>query len=185
MVNQTINIKARMLGNVEVLYNDKPFTIERNNTTKVNQLFQMLLYYTNGLPREQVMYNLFHNEDIADESNSLRVLVFRLRKALPKVGLPDEDYVHVKRGTYRISPNVTVDCDAIEFENIARQALASEDIKEQQKLLEEAVKLYNGDFLPGLSGVEWVVTVQVKLKKLYDRCLKQLMEMYILQEKYD
>ena len=185
MVNQSITIKAKMLGRVEVSYEGKPFTIERNNTTKVNQLFQMLLYYPNGLARDQVMYNLFHNEDIADQSNSLRALVFRLRKALPKVGLPDEDYVHVKRGTYRISPNVTVECDAIEFENLAKQALAAEDINEQQALLEKAIDIYNGDFLPGLSGVEWVVSVQVKLKKLFDRCLKQLMEMYVLQEQYD
>ena len=147
MVNENIVIKARMLGNVEISYQGKPFTIERNNTTQVNQLFQMLLYYPNGLAREQVMYNLFHNEDIADESNSLRALVFRLRKALPNVGLPDEDYVHVKRGTYRISPNVQVDCDAIEFENVAKKALVAEDTKEQQKLLEEACEIYGGDFL--------------------------------------
>ncbi len=185
MMNQSIIIKAKMLGGVEVSYEDKPFTIERNNTTKVNQLFQMLLYFTNGLQREQVMYNLFHNEDIADESNSLRALVFRLRKALPKVGLPDEDYVHVKRGTYRISPNITVECDAIEFENMAKEALAAEDIKEQQTLLEKACELYTGDFLPGLSGTEWVVTIQVRLKKLYDRCLKQLCEMYVLQGNFE
>ncbi len=185
MMNQSIIIKAKMLGGVEISYEDKPFTIERNNTTKVNQLFQMLLYFPNGLQREQVMYNLFHNEDIADESNSLRALVFRLRKALPKVGLPDEDYVHVKRGTYRISPNIKVECDAIDFENVAKDALAAEDIKEQQSLLEKACDLYTGDFLPGLSGTEWVVTVQVKLKKLYDRCLKQLCEMYALQGNFD
>ena len=27
----------------------------------------MLLYYQNGIARDQVIYNLFHNEDIADE----------------------------------------------------------------------------------------------------------------------
>lgn len=185
MMNQTTVIKARMLGNVEISYEGTPFTIERNNTTKVNQLFQMLLYFTNGLSRDQVIYNLFHNEDIADESNSLRALVFRLRKALPKVGLPDEDYVHVKRGTYRISPNVEVDCDAIKFEALAKEGLAAEDATKQQALLEEACDIYGGDFLPGLSGVEWVVTVQVRLKKQYDRCLKQLLEMYKLQKNYE
>ena len=39
--------------------------------------------------------------------------------------------------------------------------------------------------MPGLSGVEWVVSVQVKLKKLYDRCVKQLLETYALQENFD
>jgi DNA-binding SARP family transcriptional activator len=127
---------------------------------------------------------LFHNEDIADESNSLRAIVFRLRKALIQIGIPDEDYIYIKRGTYRINPNVVVDCDAVQFENIAKQAFAASDAKEQQKLLEEACEIYNGDFIPTLSGYEWVVTTQVRLKKLYDRCLKQLLEIYKLQKEY-
>ena len=127
-----------MLGNVEISYQGKPFTIERNNTTKVNQLFQMLLYFPNGLTRDQIMYNLFHNEEIADPSNSLRALVFRLRRALPKVGLPEEDYVYVKRGVYKINPSIVVDCDAIEFEEAAKKALACEDAKER----DEARKIF-------------------------------------------
>lgn len=183
-MDRTINIKAKMLGNVEISYQGVPFTIERNNTTKVNQLFQMLLYYPNGLTRDQIMYNLFHNEEIADPSNSLRALVFRLRRALPKVGLPDEDYVYVKRGTYRINPIVQVECDAMEFEEAAKKALASENADEQMAALKEACDIYKGDFLPGLSGSDWVVTVQVRLKKLYDRCVKQICELSIVAKDY-
>ena len=183
-MEKSIEIKAKMLGNVEISYQGKPFTIERNNTTKVNQLFQMLLYFPNGLTRDQIMYNLFHNEEIADPSNSLRALVFRLRRALPKVGLPEEDYVYVKRGVYRINPSIVVDCDAIEFEEAAKKALACEDAKEQLLLLKAACEMYTGDFLPGLSGSDWVITVQVRLKKLFDRCIKQICELSIVSNDY-
>ncbi|MBE5910845.1 BTAD domain-containing putative transcriptional regulator [Pseudobutyrivibrio sp.] len=183
-MEQIIKIKAQMLGNVEISYEGKPFTIERNNTTKVNQLFQMLLYYPNGLAREQIMYNLFHNEEIADPSNSLRALVFRLRKALPKVGLPEEDYVHVKRGIYKINSNIEVECDAIIFEDVAKKALAADTLPEQLAALKEACDMYKGDFLPGLSGSDWVITVQVKLKRLYTRCVKQLCEICLVEKDY-
>lgn len=183
-MERTIKIKARMLGNVEISYQGKPFTIERNNTTKVNQLFQMLLYFPNGLTRDQIMYNLFHNEEIADPSNSLRALVFRLRRVLPKVGLPDEDYVYVKRGTYRINPVVEVECDAIDFEEAAKKALSCENVNEQLDLLKAACEMYTGDFLPGLSGSDWVVTVQVRLKKLYDRCVKQICELSVVSKDF-
>ncbi len=185
MYESNIKFKANFLGTVDISCNEIPITLERNNTTKVNQLFQMLLYYTNGVARDQVIYKLFHNEDIADESNSLRAIVFRLRKALLSTGIPNEDYIYVKRGTYRINPNVSVECDAVRFEELAKEALGAEDAKEQQRLLEEACDIYNGDFLPTLSGYEWVVTTQVRLKKLYDRCLKQLLEMYSLQKDFD
>ena len=179
-----IVIRAKMLGKVEFLYKGKPFTIERNNTTKVNQLLQMLMYYPDGLTRDQLMFNLFHDEEIADPSNSMRALVFRLRKALPKAGLPKEDYVFVKRGTYKISPNVKVECDAFDFADAATAAFSESNPDAQIKYLEKACDIYGGDFLPGLSAVEWVVTVQVKLKKYYDRCVKQLCELYLLKKDY-
>ena len=185
MYESDIVFNAKFLGAVDVSCNGTNIILERNNTTKVNQLFQMLLYYQNGVSRDQVIYNLFHNEEIADESNSLRAIVFRLRKALIATGIPDEDYVYIKRGTYRINPGVSVDCDALKFEDYAKQALAADDVKNQQDLLEAALELYNGDFLPTLSGYEWVVTTQVRLKKLFDRCLKQLLEIYKLQNEYD
>jgi DNA-binding SARP family transcriptional activator len=184
MYDSKILIKADFLGKLDITCNDVPIVLERNNTTKVNQLFQMLIYYTNGIARDQVIYNLFHNEEIADESNSLRAIVFRLRKSLAALDIPNEDYVYIKRGTYSINPFVTIECDAVKFEELAKNALGAEDAKEQQKLLEEACALYNGDFLATLSGYEWVVTTQVRLKKLFDRCLKQLLEIYELQKEY-
>ncbi|MBR1623870.1 MAG: hypothetical protein IJ675_08195, partial [Pseudobutyrivibrio sp.] len=185
MFETNVVFNVKFLGTVDITCNGTPIVLERNNTTKVNQLFQMLLYHQNGVARDQVIYNLFHNEDIADESNSLRAIVFRLRKALAAIDIPDEDYVYIKRGSYRINPMAQVECDAIKFEEIAKQALTSEDAKNQQSLLEEACELYNGDFIPTLSGYEWVVTTQVRLKKLFDRCIKQLLEIYELQNEYD
>lgn len=185
MYESNITFKANFLGSVEISCNDVPIILERNNTTKVNQLFQMLLYYTNGVAREQVINKLFQNEEIADESNSLRAIVFRLRKALGRLDIPNEDYIYVKRGAYRINPNVTVECDAVTFEETVKEAFGAQDAKEQQRLLEEACQLYKGEFLPTLSGYEWVVTTQVRLKKLFDRCAKQLVEIYTLQKDYD
>lgn len=185
MYDTKIVFNANFLGTVDISCNGQPIVLERNNTTKVNQLFQMLLYHQNGVARDQVIYNLFHNEDIADESNSLRAVVFRLRKSLNAIDIPDEDYIYIKRGTYRITPMAEVECDAVNFEELAKQALAAEDANKQQKLLEQACDLYNGDFLPYLSGYEWVVTTQVRLKRLFDRCIKQLLEIYSLQNDFD
>lgn len=185
MYETSIVFNVNFLGTVDISCNGTPIVLERNNTTKVNQLFQMLLYHQHGVARDQVIYNLFHNEDIADESNSLRAIVFRLRKSLGALDIPDEDYVYIKRGTYSISPMAQVECDAIKFEELAKQALSADDAHKQQGLLEEACELYKGDFLPTLSGYEWVVTTQVRLKRLFDRCIKQLLEIYDLQKDFD
>ena len=172
-------IEAKMFGGFEIKYNGKPFSIERNTVTKVNQLIQMLMYYQDGIERTKIINNLFGRDEIADPSNSLRALVFRVRRTLPKYGLPqDDEYIYIKRGMYSWSPTFDVSCDAVMFEQIVKEALNCESEEECLSLFQKAFDLYNGDFLPELSGEEWVVNIQVRLRKLFNEVAKTLCETY-------
>ncbi|MCR4693747.1 MAG: bacterial transcriptional activator domain-containing protein [Pseudobutyrivibrio sp.] len=178
-------ITASMFGGFHIEYNGKPFSIERNTVTKVNQLVQMLMYYREGISRIQIIENLFGHDDIADPSNSLRALVFRVRRTLPKYGLPEDDeYIYIKRGFYSWSPTFTVDCDATNFENTLKKAAQTESDTERLALFEEAFDIYKGDFLPELSGEEWVVPIQVRLRKMFKDITRVLCEHYLGKENY-
>lgn len=177
------SIKVKMLGEFTLEYKGQAFTIERNTVTKVNQLLQMLLYFPDGMAKKEILENLFNHEIIADPSNSLRALVFRLRKILPKCGLPNDEYVHIKRGTYSWTEDIPVDCDAHAFEKLANAAMEKEN-NNRIALLEQACDIYGGDFLPELYGAEWATLIQVKLRKLYFNCVKELCEDYINKADY-
>ena len=171
-------LDVKLLGGLTITHDGAPFSIERNTTTKVSQLLEMLLYYRSGLPRTQVQYNLFVGENVTNASNSLRALVFRLRKALSQAGLPDDDYVVIKKGIYSFTDNYEVKVDALVFEDMAKDALAIESDKEALELLEKAFELYEGDFLPLLNTSEWAIVVNVRLKKLYDSICERLCKIY-------
>ena len=178
-------LKVKMLGNFLLEYEGRSFAIERNTSTKVNQLLQLLLYYPEGIARTQLMNYMFENEDITNPSNSLRALVFRLRKSLKANGLPDDDYVKTSKGLYSWTDNIKIECDAHKFEEIATAARNEKAPMQRKELLLEACDIYGGDFLPMLIGVEWAVGIEVRLKKLYNLCVEELCETCIKDRDFE
>lgn len=178
-------LKVRMLGDFTMEYEGKVFTIERNNSTKVNQLLQILLYYNSGIPRAELLEHMFNDELITNPSNSLRALVFRLRKALVQGGVPDDEFVHISRGVYSWTRNIELSCDAHYFEEKANLALSLADSQSKKAELEEALVIYRGEFLPELVGIDWATVISTRLKKLFNRCLKELLKIYEAEAEYD
>lgn len=177
-------LKVKMLGEFSLEYNGEVKTIERNSATKVNQILQLLLYHQNGISREQLLNYLFGNEKVVNPSNSLRAIVFRLRKILKEEGFPEDDYVHIKKGIYSWANNIPTEVDALEFEQKANRALEEIDRNVKEQLLEEVHQLYGGDFLPMISGMEWAVSLSIKYKKLYSQCTESYCKLCVRRENY-
>lgn len=179
-------LKVQMLGAFIMEYDHHPIAFERNTMTKTNQLMQILLFAgENGIKREQLMQQLFGREEVTNPSNSLRATVFRLRKLLAEAGLPsDDEFVHIKSGTYRFSPDIPVELDVVLFEELAERAFAETEEEKCIALLEEACRLYQGDFLPQLENVEWVGNLVKHYKNLYVRCMTKLCELLKERKEY-
>lgn len=183
-MNENI-LQVKMLGGFEMSYNNKAFSIERNKTTKVNQLLQLLLYYREGVMRVQLLEYLFDGEIVTNPSNSLRALVFRLRKILPENGLPHDDYVNISKGRYSWTGNITVSCDAHEFEELVVEVRTISDAQKKKAKLRKAFDLYQGVFLPMLTDVLWTREIDTKLKGLYSECVDQLCQIYLEDKDYE
>jgi DNA-binding SARP family transcriptional activator len=165
-------------------YQGKLISIEKSNTTKTNQLFQLLVCYPEGLTREQLVDKIFQNEEITDPSNSLRALVFRLRKNLKAQNIPGGEYVSTYHGVYKLDEKFAVSCDIHEFEHTAEMALEEHDIDKKYALLAESCNLYTGEFLPKLGATDWVIVLNVRYKNLYFQCLKAYCELCTQRKEY-
>lgn len=89
MENQLPELKVNMLGRFSITYGEQPITFKRNSATKAVKLLQILLHSSlvedrgsTGIPRAQLLDDLFGREELANVGNNLRVTVFRLRKML-------------------------------------------------------------------------------------------------------
>lgn len=177
-------LKVKMLGNFSMEYQGRIISIERNERTKTNQLLQLLLYFRDGLPREQLLHELFMNEQVVDPANSLRALVFRLRKCLREQNLPGKEFVTIEKHIYRFTPDLKIECDVHKFEEAAEQALDETEENLRYKRLEEACESYSGEFLPKLVEAEWAELLNVKCQNLYCSCMKEFCESSIAKKEY-
>lgn len=181
-------LKVYMLGRFSVVYGEQAVSFKRNTATKAMKLLQILLHAAGhgaGIPRTQLWEDLFGREELSNVANNLRVTVHRLKKMLVDAGLPEYDYIKIENGIYKwVSPMETY-VDAADLEDKVKAAKEETDEEKKMSMLYEACRLYRGEFLPALSGEDWVVVNSVKYKKLYGYALSNVCEYMKKRREYE
>ena len=173
MSEQLLKLSVRMLGKEEITYGNRQIISGRNCVSKAIKLFLILLHSgEEGISRSGLLEALYGREDIVDASNNLRVTAHRLKKMLSESGFPEYDYIVSKNGIYKWQSPMQTEVDALVFRELMQKASAEEDEEKKAELVSEGLKLYQGDFLPKLSGDEWVLMESVQYKKLYTQALE-------------
>lgn len=179
-------LKIHMLGSFSIFFGEEPVSFRRNSATKAMKLLQILLYCgEKGISRELLLEYLYGREELNDVANNLRVTVHRLKRMLVDAGLPEYDYVHIKKGIYSWDSPMEVVVDALEFKRVMERAqqLSQEDLK--MELYEQVCQMYTGEFLPMLSGEEWVILESAEYKRLYFEALHELCEYLKARREYE
>lgn len=168
-------ISVQMLGDFSLLYDGKAVTLERSSITKATQLLEYLIYNRGKkIPRSDLIRILYESDDISNPANNLKVNLFRLRKLLSASHLPEDDYISFKSGMYSFNSQTEIEVDAEVFENFVLSS-KDENISDEEKLilLQRAISMYRGEFLPMLSNKPWVVVENVKYSNLYKECITE------------
>lgn len=172
---KTAILNVRMLGDFSITYDGRQVSFGKNTTTKAMKLLQILIYYgEQGIAREKLLNALYVREELADAANNLRVTAHRLKKMIIDAGLPEYDYIVIKKGVYRWNAPVPTIVDARKFQELYEEAQNCADIKQKEELLKQVCNMYRGELLPEISGDEWVLLESVQYKKLYSNALKEL-----------
>lgn len=179
-------LKVHMLGGFSMEYGDKPISFRRNTATKSMKLLQILLHCgEGGIARGKLLESLYGREELADVANNLRVTSHRLKKMLVDAGLPEYDYIQIKSGIYRWSSPMEVEVDVHVFSNLVDSSKTETSEDKKIQLLKSACEVYHGEFLPGLSGEDWVLLESVQYKKKYTQALSQVCDSLMKQLEYE
>lgn len=177
---------VQMLGGFHMMYQGKSVLLGKNLSSKMLHLLLLLLYSREeGIRREKILEQLYSDTDGEKASDSLRAMVYRLRKGLVAAGLPEDEYITTKGGIYRWqSATVEIVLDVEEFRKKVIAALEEADEHVKRRLLEEACRMYAGEFLPSMIGDDWVSAANWKYQELYFKCLRALAELLKQQRRY-
>lgn len=179
MEEENLELKVYMLGKFSMVYGGRPVTFKRNSATKVLKLLQILLHYSGargGISRTQLLEDLYGREEVSDAANNLRVTVHRLKKMLADTILPDYDYIQIEDGIYKWSSPMSTWVDVIDFSEYVKEGEAETNEAERYRLFRQACFLYQGEFLPELSGEDWVIINSVAYKKQFSTALSGVWE---------
>ncbi len=164
-------LHLHLLDGFLLVINDVPVTTV--DWPRMQSLLAFLVLHS-GTPqsRTHLAFLLWPDSTEEQAHTNLRHLVYRLRHAIPDAS----SYLHIHKQTLHWQPTVTWTLDVAEFEAALANADRAEQTGDQTTIrlaLEEAVKLYTGDLLPG-AYEEWLLPERERLRQHYLRALERL-----------
>ena len=176
---------VRTLGTLVIQYRDEPFSLKTSPGGKVMQLFLILAWAgeegIGRIPLQDALYNRRNT----DAANALRITSSRLRKLLNEMmpgGSSAENnyagggYVEIRDNTYFLGGKgrISIRMDAVVMEKCYEQAVYERDESKRRALLEQGCDLYQGDFLPSISGEAWVEQLRSHYQEIYFKSVREL-----------
>ncbi|MEO8972205.1 MAG: DUF6788 family protein, partial [Ktedonobacteraceae bacterium] len=131
--------------------------------------------------REQVMDALWPDLDLENASGRLDRAVHSLRQLFePSLERPATSrLLRSEREGLVLADQQYIQVDADAVEQLIAKANASNDSSEKEQLLEEAVALYGGDFLPEEQNADWAIARREMLQRAWMGLLLELADLRI------
>lgn len=175
---------VRMLDGFSVMYNGVELIDQRQLRSQFCRLMELILFFhETGVKREMLKEALFEDREIEDVQHAIRNIVYNARRRLKNLGLPDVNYIDVKRGVYYWTEEIPVVLDTEVMMAKKEAAQQAESPEEKLELYREAVDLYRGDFLGHLNITVWAVQQSRAFREAFHDCVEGMAQ--ILREKKD
>ncbi|MBQ6833738.1 MAG: hypothetical protein IJO55_04900 [Lachnospiraceae bacterium] len=178
-------VRVSMLGGFEVSYENCPVSLSKFKASKAQELFQLLmLHLDTGIPKNKIQQSLYSWDEGNDRNDSMNSLLYRLKQHLHSAGILHDEYVTVKNGVCKWTDELPTEVDTIRFERLVGEAQRAETNRKRE-LLTEAFSLYKGETLAGVPSKTWIIEERLRLKKVFEVCVRQLGYLLESQEDYE
>ena len=169
----TMNISV--LGKFSIEYNGKTVSDDINRSKKMWNLLAFIVMNHNTAITQSRFIDSLWSDDNNNPVNALKTQLFRTREMLKPLGLEGEGCILSSRGAYSWNPEYEIVLDCEVFEGLVQDAEnTSLSNKEKIDKYLEAIKLYQGDFIPKLSGEVWTIPISARYHSLYLESVKKL-----------
>jgi len=171
------DLAINMLGSVEVFRDPSGMGREAWRLSKALHILCFLSSRRNHRAPKETLVDMFWSD--ADEGTVARNFhptISHLRKALNSGHMVKKDFVLYREGAYSLNSQFRYQLDTEEFERLlgeAREARRMGSADSSATLLEQAIKLYRGDFLEEFYYT-WIEELQSYYRDLYLEALREL-----------
>ena len=160
-------IIVNLFGQFQVISSKGVLNEDNIRSEMVAKLLAYLLsHHGSIIPVQELSDAMWSEDETENPVGALKNLAYRLRNVLKEI-LGESNYILTGRGSYYWNPEIPVYVDAEEFEEYCRRAKSGGSLQEQTEWYENAVELYQGDFLPKQASEHWVIPVSTYYHTLF------------------
>lgn len=169
----------RMLGEFTLISEQAEVSEQMNHSRKLWSILAfLLLNRDHPMNHEELTKALWENGRSRNPVNALKTQLYRVREMIQTMKPDDQELIETGKGHYFWNPAVTVHIDVEEYEELIGQAFHRKTKKEDTVvLLEKAVALYQGDFLPRIQ-LPWTDEKRLRLRNLLIDAILYLVAFY-------
>jgi predicted ATPase/DNA-binding SARP family transcriptional activator/Tfp pilus assembly protein PilF len=174
-------LHIQLLGVFRLVYGEEPVTSLRSSRLQ-SLLAYLLLHRDAPQPRSHVAFVFWPDATEAQAHNSLRNLLYRLRRELPDA----DRFLHIDGQTLHWHPQAPFKMDVAEFEEAASAVVTAKADGNRamvHEALEKAVSLYQDDLLPSCYD-DWILPERERLRATYIQLLDTLIRLLENQQDY-
>lgn len=137
----------------------------------------LCVYHDRPVSQEELTEALLDGEDEAgDPTKILKNNLYRSRLFLESLGLPNaKELLCYRRGVYTWAPEVTITLDVEVFDELYDRFYATPGVPDLAAG-QEALKLYNGDFLSSATGNLWTLSIRTYYHGRYLKLARDVAE---------
>lgn len=179
-MNTTEQLHISLFGSFRLVRNGVAVASKDWHTRQARQLFKVLLTERGRLVPARKLVDLLWPEHVEHAHKALRSAVSALRDVLEPGREPWLSSSFVPRGQAGYAlifpPTCAVWMDVSEFERRLDAGLDGVNTAETRSLLEQALRLYTGDYLAEDGEACWVLTERTRLRERYFAGVARLMK---------
>ena len=169
-------VKVIMFGEFLIEYGDKIIGDQENRSKKVWLLLEYLIINRERMvTQKELIQYIWQNNSTVDSANTLKVLVFRVRKMLNKLDFPDtKNPITYDKGAYGWNKDYECDIDIDCFRQLLADAeVEKDDLDRKVVLLLQAISLYKAEFLKNNRVDGWVTLIRKEYAELYNKAVME------------
>ena len=182
-IKQPTIIQANLFGKLEIIsatdvLKDDSFTNESGYVL----LTFLLLNRKREHPLRLLTDVIWESTDMGNPYNSIKNVVYRLRKTLACIGL--RDLIQASHGTFTLNPNYTIFTDVERFDDACKRIDNSSDPAILQALYESIIGLYRGSLLPRYDFYHWLMPKTLYYQNKFLHYMKRYLSMLYREKHY-
>ncbi|WP_245640358.1 BTAD domain-containing putative transcriptional regulator [Neobacillus massiliamazoniensis] len=181
------SIRVQTLGQFKIWLGEKEVGEKEWQREKAKELFQLFITMNEPISKDEITQILWPNPTRKNADRDFKVALNSLQNVLePSRKARATPFFIIREGLfYGLNSHAVFDLDTVDFQGLIQDGLHENDAEKAIPLLEKALSLYQGEYLPERRYDDWCMSKRESMQVLFLRGAEKMAQLMVRTENYD